>query len=149
MELSIQYTINQTNYSQIHDHLVLCDSSFVTSLSLKVNLEEYSKKIFTHATRVEAWENARLIGLVAVYMNHPKNERAFITNVSLEDGYSGKGIAGKMMEVCIEEAKKHGYTLIELEVDNKNTRALGLYTKLGFGLTENSQQGSVKLALAL
>lgn len=147
--MSYNFTVNTTEYSHIHEHLERCSDSFIPPLESTVDLDEYTKKIIAFAKRFEAWENDELIGLVAVYMNDLANGYAFITNVSVNKAHGGQGIAKRLLEQCIEDARKHGFKTIGLEVSKENQIAIALYKKLGFIILAEAQEVSFKLALQL
>lgn len=99
-------------------------------LSSYVDLPIYAKKIFEKANRIEIWNNGCLIGLIAYYLNIEESF-AFITNVSLEKEFVGRGIATQMMEMLyIKTAGK--IKVIKLEVKSINSSAINFYNKLGF-----------------
>jgi len=50
----------------------------------------------------------------------------------VKNGYRRIGIATKLMEVLVREAKKHGLKLIVLDVYENNYPARALYKKFGF-----------------
>ena len=51
---TIEYKINQSSNLDILQHLNNCDDNFIPKLSSKVNLKDYSNKIFENAVRIEA-----------------------------------------------------------------------------------------------
>ena len=52
--------------------------------------------------------------------------------ISILKEYQGLGIGRKMTEICVECAKKAGYTQLELSVVSENKAAVTLYEKIGF-----------------
>lgn len=127
----MDYKIGTAGKSEILQHLLECDSSFVPLLSDRVNIDEYAEKVAGKAITFEAWDENRLAGLVAVYINMD-SLTAFITNVSVLNKCSGKGIARKLMFHCIEYAGTNGFKRIQLEVNKNNTKAISLYKGLNF-----------------
>jgi 2-polyprenyl-3-methyl-5-hydroxy-6-metoxy-1,4-benzoquinol methylase len=116
---------------QIKDHLIICSDSFIPPLTRYVNIDEYAKKIFDHAILFSEFDNDKLIGLVAVYDNF-EEKFGWITNVSVNPDYSGKGIATELLNKCHNyfEAKKYFNIFLEVFIDNK--KAIKLYIKQGF-----------------
>lgn len=143
------YTVNKSEYDQILSHLILCNNLFVPPLQVKVDIHEYSQKLESLATRFEAWFNSELIGLVAVYMNDPLRKIAFITNVSVDNRHTGKGIARQLLTNCIRSSVENEFYTVELEVSKGNIKAIELYQTLGFNFLEETPNDSVKLALRL
>ncbi len=128
----IQFFINKASATDILSHLLACDSHFVASLTARVDLKEYAKKIFVNAERFEAWSGETLVGMVAVYCNERKNRASHITSVSVLNNYRGKGVADQLMGQAIEHVKKVGMQSISLEVESGNPAAIALYEKCGF-----------------
>lgn len=65
--------------------------------------------------------------------DHPNGKRAHIMNVYTRSNYRRQGIALKMMEMLIEEAKQKGITEISLDATKPGRP---LYEKCGFMATE-------------
>ena len=126
------YLCNKASAAQIAEHLLRCDADFVPPLSGRVDIYDYSQKIASKATRLEAWSGGTLVGLVAVYCNDQESRIAYITSVSVLQAWTGKGIAACLMSQCIEHAKASGMRQISLEVAGDNAPAIKLYKKSGF-----------------
>ena len=119
--------------SEVYHHLESCDESFKPPLSSRVDLLEYSEKLFSKSETYEAWESGALVGLLAVYNDCTKGQYDFITNLSVVPAYQLQGVAGKLFSFYLEErAQEHSFTGVELEVDEINEGALKFYGKWGF-----------------
>lgn len=127
----IRFERNHASVSAIHDHLKRCDLAFTPPLSSRVNIQDYAKKIKDHAENFEVWNKHELIGLIAAYRDHEKR-RAFITNVSVESAYRGKGFARILLEDCITYLVKQNFITVSLQVSALNTIAIHLYESFGF-----------------
>lgn len=139
--MSIQYRHNISGTNDILLHLKKCDLQFVPVLSLTVDLVEYAAKIYEKAERFEAWADNELIGLIAAYFNDKENDTGFITNVSVNNNYLGKGIASILLTNCIDYGRTKHYRSISLEVNKNNSKAINLYKKFQFtesGITNNN-----------
>ena len=130
--MKILYTRGQASLEKIVEHLTCCNALFIPPLSSKVNIEEYAQKLLLYAERFEAWKHDQLVGLVAVYVNDPDKEKAFITNVSVLQKLGGRGIAKQLIEQSLSGAKEQEFKKIVLEVSADNHAALGLYKKMHF-----------------
>ncbi len=130
--MDIRYTVNTAAEKVILEHLSKADEQFIPPLSSKVDIEKYVKKICSHAVRLEAWSEDHLIGLLAVYLNNNAGGVAFITNVSVTGGFQGQGIATRLLEDCMEMARKSGFRKVILEVSSDNLGAMALYRKFNF-----------------
>ncbi|MEI2781601.1 MAG: GNAT family N-acetyltransferase [Candidatus Competibacter sp.] len=132
MSTAIKYLWNKASEAEIVGHLLCCDSSFVPSLSSRVEIDDYAQKIVSKAMRFEAWSGRMLIGLVAAYCNDYEKYAAYITSVSLLKSWTGRGIAVCLVRQCIEYAKVLGMRQISLNVASDNMPAIKLYGKCGF-----------------
>jgi ribosomal-protein-alanine N-acetyltransferase len=130
--LTLTFTTDLSDVATILSHLVVCDPTFNPRLSERVDLEAYARKLVTHATRHEAWEGDRLLGLVAIYANAPDRMTAFITNVSVTPDQQGKGLAARLLAAGIESVRDLGFGRISLQVGQGNARAHSLYIRQGF-----------------
>ena len=115
----------------VQQHLITCSNTFVPSLDSYVNINEYSKKIFEQAILFTKFDGDKLVGLVAAYDN-PTEQFGWITNVSVDPEYSGKGIATELLNRCYKYFETKKYFSIFLEVFVNNDKAIKLYIKQGF-----------------
>lgn len=139
--ININYKTKTALTEEIYSHLKECNENFIPPLEEKVNIMNYSKKIFENAITFEAWNEKILVGLIAAYLNDTENKSAFITNVSTIKSYMGKGIAKELMKMCINYSKNYNFKEINLEVSSKNADALNLYLKYGF--VKNKEEDSI------
>lgn len=133
-ETRVIYKVKTASEEAIYQHLMACDEYFKPALSKKVAIGEYSKKIFEKAITFEAWHDAILSGMVAVYFNEA-NQFAFITNVSVMRDAVKAGIASQLMKMCIEYSFATHIKEITLEVNSQNNNAIELYKKFNFSYT--------------
>ena len=129
----ICYKLKTASQKDIRAHLYYCNDNFIKPLTERVNIEEYSKKIFEKATTFEAWRDELLIGLVAAYLNDPGGtSTGFITNVSVNLDFTRQGIATTLMNNCLQYAQQHGIKKISLEVLSGDHASMLFYKKFGF-----------------
>lgn len=128
----LKYSINKSTVQEIIGHLRECKNNFKPTLSSRVKIEEYSTKIYEKAVRFEAWHDGKLIGLIASYFNDMKSKKGFITSVSVDRCYQGKGIAKTLLVSCLKYANDNLFIEIELEVSKYCKEAVNLYSKSGF-----------------
>jgi ribosomal protein S18 acetylase RimI-like enzyme len=126
-----EYSINQSNLFQVISHLDQCSELFVPTLSSYIDICSYSEKLIRKATRIEAFDEIKLIGLIAVYINEDEN-LCFVSNVSVIPGFSGKGIATTLFYRTQNLIKNLRVNTMILHVDKNNYPAINFYEKLGF-----------------
>jgi ribosomal protein S18 acetylase RimI-like enzyme len=129
---NIRYKIKTATENEIFSHLTECSDTFVPPLAEGVNINEYAKKIFEKSVTFEAWADKLLVGFIAAYFNDNVDGSAFITNVSVLKKFIGLGIASKLLDMCIEHARKNNFREIMLEVHKRNNAAICLYNKFSF-----------------
>ncbi len=137
----IEIKKNTSVVSDIETHLMEVSDSFVPNLSSYVDIKQYAVKLFEKAQRIEVWEDNRLVGLLAYYQNF-NDMSAFITNVSIEKGFMGSGLATEMINKMVD-AVSGTLGVIGLEVNKDNERALSFYLKNGFVESELKENGSL------
>ena len=99
----------------------------------------YSRDYFLsgqHTTVLAVEEYGKAIGCATLcYMelmptfSHPTGRRAHLMNVYTAPDYRGQGMARRMVEMLIEEARRRGVTEISLDA---TASGRPLYRKLGF-----------------
>lgn len=134
--MSVIYTINESSELQIKQHLYDVSDSFLPALSSYVDINEYSKKIFEKSTRIEAYNNNILIGLIAIYIN---SNDSFITNFSVSEEFHGQGVAKNLLMTCVNHINKFLHKSIYLEVKIKNNRAINFYKRNRFEIIEKNK----------
>jgi ribosomal protein S18 acetylase RimI-like enzyme len=128
---SLQYRRDTATIDDVRAHLTRCDADFTPPLSARLDLEAYAAKLAERATRFEAWDGGRLVGLVAVYVT-PGAPEAFISNVSVVSELRGQGVATALVAGCIDRVRSSGAATLKLEVATADRAAGRFYEKLGF-----------------
>ena len=128
---SLQYRCDTATSDDVHAHLARCDADFTPPLSVRLDLGDYAAKLAERAARFEAWDGARLVGLVAAYVT-PGAPEAFISNVSVVPELRGNGVAATLVGDCIDRARGSGAATLTLEVATADRTAGRFYEKLGF-----------------
>lgn len=141
--MNIEYKISTASQDQICNLLLSCDEYFIPRLSDKINIKNYSNKIFSNSINFEAWDNERLIGLIAMYVNNNQENFGYITNVSVQVEYANKGIASNLLINCIKYAREKFLDKINLEVNENNMLALKLYNKFEFKIYEKKKSSKL------
>lgn len=131
----INFTYNLSNLKEVKNHLILVDNEFTPKLSSYVDINEYSKKIYEKAERIELRIGKQMIGLIAFYINA---DLAFVTNVSLENNYQGLGYGDLMIDKLMAYAENNSIRTIKLEVRNENLKAIKFYENRGFKVIQKA-----------
>jgi ribosomal protein S18 acetylase RimI-like enzyme len=145
----IEFREGTASEEDIQAHLEGCDRDFSPNLSLKVNIEEYSRKIRARAKTFEAWSGKVLVGLVAAYINDPGTRTGFITSVSVAKDFMGRGIASALLDHCLNRSRQEGMKAVRLEVSLESREAIQLYKKFGFSeIVRNGKTVSMELEIS-
>lgn len=136
--MDINYKSNNSTADQIYSHFNKCENLFIEKLEQRIDLKQYSFKLAEKATRFEAWNGNNLIGIIALYIDE---NYGYITNVSVVEDFTKRGIATVLMNQLVYFAKERRIKEISLEVNKLNISAIQLYDKYGFKviseITEN------------
>lgn len=137
---SIKIELVQKKYSsnKIEKYLKNNANIFVPSLSSRVNINLFSKKIFKNATQFWVFNKKEIIGFAAVYLNDKICNKAYITSISLIDSYQGKGIGEKILCEIFNYSRDKNFKTISLEVNKQNIKAKFFYFKMGFKIEKNN-----------
>lgn len=140
----IDYTIKKATEQQLLLHLEKCDHNFIPALSTRVNLPEYANKLFEKACNFEAFDGSILIGVVAMYVDFA-SRKGFVSNVSVLQNYSGKGVGSTLMRNAIAYSLENQLSQIQLEVNQNNKAALALYQSLGFKPIDHKENNLIMI----
>lgn len=81
--------------------------------------------------------NGKPIGILWLYIiQHGTEKHAFIYDIELDEAERGKGLGKATMEALDEYAKREGIKKIMLHVFAHNHRAISLYEKCGYEMTD-------------
>ena len=131
----VRFLDGASTADDIRNHLLACDTQFRPQLSERVDIETYARKLAERAHTEEAWHGSSLVGLVAAYFA-ANGESCYITNVSVIAGFTGRGIATRLLRNLVAHPECRDVATIELEVSSQSIGAIRLYTGLGFRTVE-------------
>lgn len=108
------------------------DKDFPIPISEKTDLESYAEKLFDRATICAEVIDNHITGMVAGYVKNTINRGAYIALVATLPEARKKGIARKLVNQFILIAKSANLQYVHLYTDNRNSKAISLYTSIGF-----------------
>ena len=117
------------------------ETDFLSRYPDEVNFTEDEERAFLAG--LESSENALFLvadvgGRIAAtagfqpYAASSKLRHRAVLDVAIQKSFWGLGLGSAMLGVLLDEAKRAGFELLELEVIADNTRAVALYEKFGF-----------------
>jgi len=74
----------------------------------------------------------QIVGNVSLNRTPGSYQRRIVCNVVVQEDYRGRGIGRRLTEAAVAEARASGAEGVVLQVHRDNSRALQLYTDLGF-----------------
>ena len=80
-------------------------------------------------------EDGRLVGNASLMRADLGSKRWVLINVAVAPEWRRQGIAGAMVEACLDQTRRQGAGEVLLQVDADNRGAQELYRRLGFRLT--------------
>lgn len=116
----------------IEEFLLEIDKDFPVPLSKKVNISEFSKKLFEKATIITKIKDKKIISMLAGYTENTENDLAYVSILATTKEYRGQGLAGKSLDKFIKLCKKKDLKGVHLYTVKTNTSALAVYHKRGF-----------------
>ncbi len=76
--------------------------------------------------------DGRVVASAEIAKRKSRQKHVGVLGIAVKSGYRRFGIATKLMDELLQEAKRQGLKVIILDVYEKNTPALNLYRKMGF-----------------
>lgn len=132
MSRPLQRLTDRSDEDAVLAHLTRCDADFTPPLSSRLDLPAYAAKLALRARRLELWDGAQLVGLVALYADALPPADAFITSVSIEAAWRGQGWADQLVSAACDLAREAGLPGVSLEVHCDNQAARRLYERHHF-----------------
>lgn len=96
------------------------------------NYDQFIEKLFQYAENYALVEDEVLMGMISFYANDIIREKAYITEIIVDQQFQRMGIGKKLIDICISESKKKGMNGIRLEVKKNNQGAIKFYERMGF-----------------
>ncbi|CAM3140823.1 GNAT family N-acetyltransferase [Leuconostoc gasicomitatum] len=86
------------------------------------------------------FKNSEIIGYIWFGTDNENASTAFIFDFEIYKTYQNSGFGSKTLELVSNEAKNMGFTSLGLHVFGSNSRAIHVYQKSGFNITDIKMQ---------
>lgn len=106
------------------------DDSSDSPLHEGLDFDSYSKKLSDYAFFVIAYEDKKMIGFIAYYLND-EGQFAYVPQVVVHKDSRHKGVGHALFSTMYDSLTPN-YTSIRLEVLKTNDNARGFYAREGF-----------------
>src|SRR5690606_17878351 len=124
--------IRKATFEEVFSFIGAVDGDFSPSLSEKLDVACYSRKLFENALCFARYEGADICALCAVYANDPEKISAFISFFAVQANLRRTGMAISLLNEVEGNLKRLGFKCINLEVYCNNERAIRFYVKAGY-----------------
>ena len=133
----------------IKDYILQYDNDFYEPLSARVDMDAFSQKLSDLSTTFVIYKNASVAGLICSYFYDPASKAGFITLVHTKHEYRGQHLSLYLLNAVKEYARKHGFERITLFVSKQQTSAFQLYSRHGFNVLSEEENGRCKMECEL
>ena len=148
--VNLEYTIDKATKEELLEFFKISDEFFDPPLHSFVELEAYAVKIRTFATTFEVWDNGKLIGYSAVYLNDVNKKDAYGLNLSVLPEYRKKhDIFKTLRKIGIDRVIQDGFERFIFEVQKKAPALIEYYSKNGFEVLGDKNEDYVIMGLNL
>lgn len=124
--------MNQNEKDRLLEFLLEVDKDFPVALSNKVNINDYSKKLYEKADVIYKEEGNEIVGCVAGYCRNSFENIAYISLVATKKSYRNQGISTELINKFIDMAKSQNKNAIHLYASAEDYRVVLRYKRLGF-----------------
>jgi len=130
--INIKYSIDKATVEDLLTFFKVSDEYFDPPLRSYVDIDDYALKIRTLARTFEAWDNDKLIGYVAAYLNDVNKKEGFVLNMSVFPEYRRYKVFQTLSKDLIDTAKGEGFERLLFEVQKKEKLLIELYRRSGY-----------------
>lgn len=136
----VELIIGGMDKTQFIDAVDVLEKNIIPPLKeIGINTYEYAVKLYENAEYISLVENNDVVGLAAFYANDIISHVAYLSFISLADGYSGKGLGRKIIEACESLSREKGMRVLRFEVFKKNKPAIGFYEALEYSVYDENE----------
>lgn len=128
---------SEANIKLLSDFLSVIDTSFPVPLSQKVNISDYSPKVFNLGIVFQAMIDGEMVGVLIGYANDYQNFQGYISLFGILEEYRGMGIGKKLLQAMLDICRSRGMKELALDVHKQNEAAQKFYQKNGFTIDLN------------
>lgn len=141
IDAMLRYERVTPDLSAIRDFFYETDEEFDIPLSQKVDVDEYTMKLYEYSDFYVCFDGVDIAGLICCYTNRPPD--AYISHVCVRREYQSRGIFKHMLGILKDYCMDNQINTISLEVAHKNLRARTVYERLGFVLESEREESSI------
>lgn len=133
----------------IKEYILQYDNDFYEPLSARVGMDAFSQKLSDMSSTFIIYKNEAVAGLICSYFYEPASKVGFITLVHTKHEYRGQHLSLHLLNAVKEYARKNGFERITLFVSKQQTSAFQLYSRHGFNVLTEEENGRCKMECEL
>ena len=107
---------------------------FPIPVSQKTDIEKLAEKYCELGTVCCAYDQGRIIAMVAGYTEHTSDQVGYISLVASIKEARRRGLASQLIREFLEKADERGLKAVHVYTHRTNFGAIAMYKKLGFDL---------------
>lgn len=130
-DLKILQLENNFDNKLINEILKEVNNDFKPPLEKRINIDDYSQKLFNNSIIYFAKKDDIYIGFIAFYCNNIDNKIAYIPMLAIKSEFRGQGIGSKLLDAAILYIRDKGFLEVHIETWEGN-KVIDLYQKKGF-----------------
>lgn len=130
--VNIKSRDGETLKKEIASFLKANDYQFMPPLSERVEIEEWTQKLFKEAVIDLAWSENTLVGISFYYSTPDEFPYARHVGICVDESQKGRGIGAALIQQCICCCQKRGSVGIESQTWESNNVSRSLFEKFGF-----------------
>ncbi len=129
---NLKFDIKKLPLSEISLFFKEHDNDYFERLSDRVDIDQYSSKLLENATFFTLTDSSKLIGLSPCYFNNDAEKVAYISSLTINEGFRGKRLGSDMIKQIATHAKTKSYKEVLVKIHYDNTASQNFYHKNGF-----------------
>ncbi len=108
------------------------DNDYFEKLSDRIDIDDYSKKIHENATHFVIYDEENVIGFSPCYFNNVDEKKAYISSLTIRDGYRRSKLGSRLLTAIKQYADKKGFSTLLVSVHSDNQGSINFYKKNNF-----------------
>lgn len=129
---NINFYLSKLSIEEIERFLILNDNNLFEKLSTRVNIHEYSKKLYENALHFTLYKHENLVGFSPCYFNNEEKESAYISALIIRKSYQGLGLEEKLLGYIKEFSKHNKFNQILVSFHCRNSQSVEFYKNNSF-----------------
>lgn len=136
----IKIKVQKLSANKVSDFFWEHDNDYFEKLSDRIDIDEYSQKIYENAIHFVVYMDDILIGFSPCYFNNLEEKNAYISSLTIRDGYRRSKLGSRLLEEIKRYANDKGFTHLVVSVHCDNDGSINFYKKNNFTISHKSSE---------